>query len=186
MNLLFSKPPLLILQFLDSEEHLDILVNNAGLVQVKRYLTEDGNEMTFQCNHLGHFLLTNLLLSKLKESTAARIVNVSSLAHAKIWTDKDGGKFDLDDLNCENQDYNDGGTTYARSKLANVLFTKELAKRLAPENNHVTTYVLHPGVVETEVRRSKDLPAEQGGNRVFYWFWIFFYPLIKLLFKNPR
>ena len=108
------------------------------------------------------------------------------MAHAQRWTDKFGGKFDLDDLNCENQDYNDGGSTYARSKLANILFTKELAKRLAPENNHVTTYVLHPGVVETEVWRSKDLPAEQGGNRVLYWFWIFFYPLIKLLFKNPR
>ena len=167
-------------QFLNSEEHLDILINNAGLIQMKKCLTEDGNEMTFQSNHLGHFLLTNLLLDKMKESQAARIINVSSDAH-KI-RHCPTGTFDLDDLNYENRDYPEERfmLPYAASKLANILFTKELAKRLGPENNHVTTYTLHPGVIETELWR------DFSSIKIVYLFQIMFYPIIKLCFKNSR
>ncbi|XP_063044883.1 retinol dehydrogenase 12-like [Engraulis encrasicolus] len=126
---------------LATEERLDILINNAGVICPKRQ-TEDGFEMQFGVNHLGHFLLTNRLLPILKKSTPSRVVNVSSLAHEK-------GKINFDDINQE-KDY-DPIKSYQQSKLANVLFSRELAKRL--EGSGVTVYSLHPGVIITEIFR---------------------------------
>jgi NAD(P)-dependent dehydrogenase (short-subunit alcohol dehydrogenase family) len=119
---------------------LDVLLNNAGLILDRRKVTVDGFEATFATNHLSHFLLTNLLLDLLKASGAARVVNVSSQGHR-------AGSVDfLDDLNAERGGYN-GLKVYGNSKLANILFTRALARRL--EGTKVTTNSLHPGAVRT-------------------------------------
>lgn len=104
--------------------------------------TKDGMEMQIGVNHMGHFLLTNLLLDSLKAAAPSRIVVLSSLAH--IW-----GQINKDDLNSE-KGYNKF-KAYSQSKLANVLFTRELAKRL--ENTGVTVNCCHPGVVKTDLGR---------------------------------
>lgn len=127
---------------LATEERLDILINNAGIMSCPKWQTEDGFEMQFGVNHLGHFLLTNCLLDLLKKSSPSRIVNVSSLAHER-------GQIYFDDINQE-KDYQPW-KSYGQSKLANVLFTRELAKRL--QGTGVTTYSLHPGVIRTELGR---------------------------------
>ncbi|KIL50996.1 SDR family oxidoreductase [Jeotgalibacillus campisalis] len=126
--------------FKEKFDHLDVLVNNAGVVSLKRELTEDGFESQLGINHLGHFLLTNLLLEHLKKAEAARIVIVSSGAHK--W-----GKMDFDDPHFE-KGYN-VAKGYGRSKLANILFTKALAKRL--EGTNVTVNAVHPGAVATNL-----------------------------------
>lgn len=118
--------------------HLDVLINNAGGVFDKRKTTVDGLEYTFAFNHLGYFLLTNLLLDLLKASTPSRIINVSSSAEGL-------GKIDFSDLQSEKK-YS-GFPVYSSSKLANVMFTYELAKRL--QGTGVTVNVLHPGRVKT-------------------------------------
>lgn len=105
-------------------------------------LTKDGIELQLGTNHLAHFLLTNLLLPLLKESAPSRIVNVSSIAHTR-------GTINTTDLNSE-RSY-DAGDAYSQSKLANVLFTRELAKRL--QGTGVTANSLHPGIVHTELGR---------------------------------
>lgn len=105
-------------------------------------LTKDGIELQLGTNHMAHFLLTNLLLDHLKQSAPSRIVNVSSLAHVR-------GEIKLADLNSE-QSY-DSGKAYSQSKLANVLFTRELAKKL--KDSGVTVNSLHPGIVHTELGR---------------------------------
>lgn len=125
-----------------TEERLDILINNAGIMMCPQWNTDDGFEMQFGVNHLGHFLLTNLLLDLLKKSTTSRVVNVSSLAH-------ETGKIHFDDVNLE-KNY-DPLVSYKQSKLANVLFTRELAVRL--KGTGVTTYALHPGLIQTELGR---------------------------------
>ncbi|KAG8583665.1 hypothetical protein GDO81_008497 [Engystomops pustulosus] len=107
---------------LKEEHHIDVLINNAAVMRCPHWKTEDGFEMQFGVNHLGHFLLTNLLLDRLKESGQSRIINVSSLAHIV-------GEIDFQDLNWEKKKY-DTKAAYCQSKLANVLFTNELAKRL--------------------------------------------------------
>lgn len=127
-------------QFLDKYDRLDVLVNNAGLMTIKRTETADGVEMMFAVNHLGYFLLTNLLLDTLVASAPARIVNVSSGAH-------EGVVLDFDDLNSRH-DYG-GMKVYGRSKLANIYFTYELARRL--EGTAVTVNALHPGFVATNI-----------------------------------
>ena len=123
---------------------LDVLVNNAGLIRLWRELTVDGLEMTFALNHLAYFLLTNLLLETLKASASARIVSVSSAAHQRC-------KLNFDDLQGE-ANYNPWAA-YQRSKLANILFTRELARRLA--GTGVTVNALHPGFVRTEIFRAE-------------------------------
>ncbi len=125
-----------------STNRLDVLVNNAGLIRTKREVTVDGLEMTFALNHLAYFLLTNLLLDTLKASAPARIVSVSSAAHQ-------GSKINFDDLQGEKK-YS-GWRAYQQSKLANVLFTRELARRL--EGTGVTANALHPGYVRTQIFR---------------------------------
>ena len=117
---------------------IDVLVNNVGGYWNTRHVTVDGLEHTFALNHLAPFLLTDLLLDRLTQSAPARVVNVSSAAHA-------AGRIDFDDLQGE-RNYS-GQRAYSQSKLANVLFTYELAKRLDP--GAVTANVLHPGVVRT-------------------------------------
>jgi len=121
---------------------LHVLVNNAGIYTSKRIVTVDGFESTFATNHLGHFLLTELLVDELKANAPSRIINVSSDAHLS-------GHVDFDDLQGERK-YG-GMKSYAQSKLANVLFTYELAKRL--DGTGVTANCVHPGVVRTNFGR---------------------------------
>jgi retinol dehydrogenase-14 len=124
--------------FKEAYPRLDVLINNAGVFLSKRLTSADGIEMTFAVNHLAYFLLTNLLLDMLKASAPSRIVNVSSGAQSN-------GTIDFDDLQGE-KGY-EGTKAYSQSKLANVLFTYELARRL--EGTGVTANCLHPGAVRT-------------------------------------
>lgn len=128
-------------------ERLDLLVNNAGLVLSDRRETAEGFEMTLGVNHIGHFLLTTLLLGRLRSSAPARIVNLASDAHKGA---RQG--LDFDDLQCANG-YS-GMQAYCRSKLANIYFTQELARRL--ETDDITSYAVHPGVVATGFARDGD------------------------------
>ena len=127
-------------EFEKKHDALHVLVNNAGLANVRRSVTSDGFETTLQVNYLAPFLLTNLLLGLLKRSAPARIVNVSSIGHY-------GGHIDLDDLQLE-RNYR-VMKAYSQSKLALVLFTYELARRL--EGTGVTANCLHPGAVATNI-----------------------------------
>jgi NAD(P)-dependent dehydrogenase (short-subunit alcohol dehydrogenase family) len=117
---------------------IDVLINNAGVLVPTRLLTVDGIETTFATNHLGYFLLTELLLPKLRASAPARIINVASTAHQRA-------SIDWDDIG-HARSYRQF-TAYGQSKLANILFTYELARRL--EGSGVTVNCLHPGVVRT-------------------------------------
>ncbi len=137
-------------EFKRKYRRLDVLINNAGIVQMARRESVDGIEMTLAVNHLAPFLLTNLLLDVLTASAPARIVNVSSALHAQ-------GEIDFDDLQMK-RGYN-GLSAYSNSKLTNVLFTYELARRLA--GTQITVNALHPGGVRT------NLIARNGG--VFKW-----------------
>ncbi len=125
---------------------LEILVNNAGALFVRRQVTVDGYEMTMALNHLNYFLLTNLLLDTIKTSAPARIINVSSDANMR-------GRIDFEDLQGERH-YN-GMRAYSQSKLANVLFTYELARRLA--GTGVTVNAVHPGFVGTGFARNNGI-----------------------------
>lgn len=134
--------------FLKSEPRLDILINNAGIYLQGR--TEDGLGLMFGVNHIGHFLLTNLLLDRLKECEPSRVVVVSSMAH-------NFGKIDFDCLNTHKAlglgtSFMEVLQTYSDSKLCNVLFTYELAKRL--QGTKVTCYSLHPGAINSELARN--------------------------------
>jgi NAD(P)-dependent dehydrogenase (short-subunit alcohol dehydrogenase family) len=133
--------------FLESGRPLHVLVNNAGAIHMEFGVTENGIETTFAVNHLGHFLLTNMLLARMRESGPARIVNVSSEAHKIGYGD---GRIAFDDLMGERQ-YG-GWKAYGQSKLANILFTRELARRLNAAE--VTANALHPGVVASEFGRN--------------------------------
>ncbi|XP_019878446.2 retinol dehydrogenase 13-like [Aethina tumida] len=132
---------------LDTEQRIDLLINNAGVMAIPQSKTVDGFEMQFGTNHLGPFLFTLLLLPRIIRSKPARIVMVSSVAHT-------GGSIDFNDLMYEKRRYGAIGA-YQQSKLANVLFAKELARRLeAAKIDGVTTYSLHPGVIDTELYNS--------------------------------
>lgn len=137
--------------FLKSESRLDLLINNAGLLFGGK--TEEGFGMIFAVNHLGHFLLTMLLLDRLKASGPSRVVTVSSEGHK-------GGKVDFNcltthrDLSLGDNDFQ-LFHKYCHSKLCNILFTTELAKRL--EGTNVTCYSLHPGIIKTEIGRHTGL-----------------------------
>ncbi|MHB1844187.1 MAG: SDR family oxidoreductase [Deltaproteobacteria bacterium] len=119
-------------------DRLHVLVNNAGAVHSRRQTSADGLELTFAVNHLGYFLLTNLLLPKLRASAPSRIVSTASAAHL-------GQRLDFEDLQASNG-YG-SFRAYGRSKLANILFTRELARRL--EGSQVTANCFHPGVVRS-------------------------------------
>ncbi len=124
--------------FIAKYKRLDVLINNAGIYTDKRMNTADGFEYQFGVNHLGHFLLTRLLLGLMKTSSPSRIINVASGAHF-------GGRIDFDDIQSEKK-YS-GWKAYAQAKLANILFTYELTRRLA--GTGITANCLHPGFVNS-------------------------------------
>jgi NAD(P)-dependent dehydrogenase (short-subunit alcohol dehydrogenase family) len=152
-------------------DRLDVLVNNAGGVHKARTVTADGIETTFAVNHLGYFLLTNLLLDLVVKSAPARVVTVASVGHRR-------GTLDFEDLGFERGGYSIM-RAYSRSKLANILFANELARRLA--GSGVTSNSLHPGSVDTNIWSGAPLwakpiiqillrpffiSAEKGGERI--------------------
>ncbi len=132
---------------LEHTPRIDVLVNNAGGVFGKRTLSKDGYEMTFAVNHLAPFLLTHLLVDTLKRGGPSRIVTTASHAHR-------GAKISFDDLQATRK-YSPMGA-YGASKLANILFTRALAKRL--QGTEVTATCLHPGFVRTNFGRNVDMP----------------------------
>jgi retinol dehydrogenase 12 len=136
---------------LERHERIDVLVNNAGLVAGRRRLTADGLELTMAVNHFAPFLLTSLLLERLKESGPARVVTTASDAHR-------GGLLDMSDLNGERRW--SAWSAYGTSKLANILFTRALARRL--EGTGVVANCLHPGVIRTGLARGAPLPIRAG------------------------
>lgn len=147
----------LVADFKAKHDRLDVLVNNAGAFFSEYAETEDGIERQFAINHLGTFLLTNLLLDTIRASAPARIVNVASRAHYR-------GGINFSDLN--HKKYYDGFLlAYSQSKLANVLFTNELARKL--EGTGVITNSLHPGVVGTDIA----LKESKGIYRLGWWIW---------------
>jgi NAD(P)-dependent dehydrogenase (short-subunit alcohol dehydrogenase family) len=149
-------------EFLATGRPLHVLLNNAGVVNLKHELTCDGIETVFAVNHLAYFLLTLLLLDRLKESAPSRIVNVASDAHKF-------GKMDFDDLGGE-RGYR-WMRSYGQSKLANILFTRELARRLA--GSGVTVNCLHPGAVATGLGKNNGAWAQRLIN------------FLGVFFRNP-
>ncbi len=140
--------------FLEEESRLDILVNNAGIIESHGARTEDDFEMIFGVNHLGHFHLTNLLLDRLKEAPSARIVTVSSFVRMYR------GRFNFNMVNkYDTQQLGSMSKTYIESKVANVLFTLGLAKRL--KGTTVTVNALHPGFINSQMAEimSDGIPA---------------------------
>ncbi|KAL0969385.1 hypothetical protein UPYG_G00226360 [Umbra pygmaea] len=135
-------------EIIQEEPRLDVLINNAGIYQCPYTNTEDGFEMQFGVNHLGHFLLTHLLLDLLKRSAPSRVIVVSSKLYKS-------GEINFDDLNSER--HYDKAFAYARSKLANLLFTCELARRL--EGTGVLVNALTPGIVRTNLGRHVSIPV---------------------------
>jgi len=152
------------------ESRVDILVNNAGIMFAPREITEDGQELTMQSCHFGHFLLTSLLVDLLKAAGNARVVNVSSLAHK--WA-KNG--LSWDDLKWENSWSQ--FSVYGEAKLANILFSRELSSRL--QGSGITTYSLHPGAIDTQLSRHfiARLPGFIANH---------FKPLMKNFVKTPE
>uniref|UniRef100_A0A8D8W949 Retinol dehydrogenase 14 n=1 Tax=Cacopsylla melanoneura TaxID=428564 RepID=A0A8D8W949_9HEMI len=147
-----------------SESSIHMLINNAGVMMCPKDQTEDGFELQFGTNHLGHFLFTLLLLPKIIKSAPAKIINLSSLAHER-------GVINFDDVNGE-KTYS-SIKQYQQSKLANVLFTKELAERL--EGKNVNVYAVHPGIVKTELGRYMDDTYFTGARflaRIVFGWWM--------------
>lgn len=154
-----------------SEKRVDVLINNAGVYYVPRSVTEDGHEMQFQANYLGHFLLTLLMLNKMLDdpTVVTRVINVSSVKHNQA--------IDFDDL--------DGAMSYAKNKryaqtkLAQILFTRHLARKFkAAGDTKITVNCLHPGIVLTEIARDFPLTSSRI-VQILTW------PLGKLLLKTP-
>ena len=155
----------------ETEPQIDVLINNAGALFNSRRVTEDGLEMTFALNHLSYFVLTNLLLDRLRATPGARIVSTASDAHKPA-------KLNFDDLQSE-RGYS-GFSMYGRTKLMNILFTRELARRLA--GTDVTANCFHPGFVATRfgdagggllswgigIAKNFALTPEQGAETMIY------------------
>nr|WP_294805447.1 SDR family oxidoreductase [uncultured Nitrososphaera sp.] len=144
-------------EFIDNYDRLHVLVNNAGVFVQKRELTADVIERTFAVNHLAPFLLTNLLLDRLKAGAPSRIVTTSSIAHR-------GAKMDFADLQMS-KSYG-SIRAYGQSKLANILFTRELARRL--QGTGVTANCFHPGAVRTNLVRGSGYGLVWGAASVFF------------------
>jgi NAD(P)-dependent dehydrogenase (short-subunit alcohol dehydrogenase family) len=159
-------------KILAAEPRIDVLVNNAGAMFSRRWVTAEGLEMTFALNHMAYFVLTQALRERLIASAPARIVSTASRAHA-------GARLAFDDLQCS-REYN-GMRAYRRSKLANILFTRELARRLA--GSGVTANCFHPGFVASRfadqaggwsgrafglAKRFFAVPPEQGADTLIF------------------
>jgi NAD(P)-dependent dehydrogenase (short-subunit alcohol dehydrogenase family) len=138
---------------LERFHRLHVLINNAGLILRRRTTTQDGFEATFGVNHLGHFLLTDLLLDRLKASAPARIVVVASVAHT-------GARRGLDFEDLQSERRYRSMDAYSKSKLANVYFTRELARRL--DGTGVTVNAMHPGYVRSDFGRGGDVTGLFG------------------------
>jgi NAD(P)-dependent dehydrogenase (short-subunit alcohol dehydrogenase family) len=138
-----------VARFTARHARLDVLVNNAGVMNTPKGKTVDGFETQFGTNHLGHYLLTELLVPLLTTTPGARVVNLSSCYHDVAQGRE--GHIDFDDLNFERRPY-DGWAAYAQSKLANVLHAQSLARRLGPQG--VTAVSVHPGWVRTALVKS--------------------------------
>jgi len=156
-------------EFTSQEDRLDVLLNNAGIMMTPYSLTKDGFENQFGTNHLGHFALTGMLFKVINATPKSRIVNVSSIAHK-------GGTFDFDDLL-----YSDGKTynpmkAYRRSKIANLLFTYELQRRLSAANRSTIAVAAHPGVSVT------NLANHMTNNLLFK----ILTPLVSLFLHSPK
>ena len=151
---------------------IDYLINNAGIMMCKEDKTQDSFELQFGCNYLGPFLLTHLLMDKLKAAPAARIINLSSISH-------NAGIIHFNNINLVG--IYSPLRAYAQSKLATILWTRELAKRLA--NTNVKTYAVHPGLANTELYTNSDsalvrfssnfgslgfISTEQGAQTILY------------------
>ncbi len=150
-----------VTKFESKYDRLDVLINNAALVPPNRTETVDGIEMQLAVNHLAPFLLTHLLMGLLKKSAPSRIITVSSSVHAQ-------GKINFDDLESKNSYSVNGWMQYCNTKLANIHFTYELARRL--EGTGMTANVLHPGTISTNLQR---------GTKLLQW-------LMKLTFQTPN
>jgi len=147
----------LVDEFKRKYQNLNVLINNAGVMLKKRVLSVDGIEMNFAVHLLAPFLLTNLLLDMLKKSAPSRIINVASAAHKRA-------KIDFDDLQNENKKYR-LFTVYGVSKLAEVLFTYELSRKL--EGIGVTANAIHPGVVNTNLGRDQSKFSQWFARKFF-------------------
>jgi len=157
-------------EFQETKQPLHILVNNAGVNPLRNGspLTEDGFELTLGVNHFGHFLLTNLLLDNLKKSAPSKVIVVASDSYANF-----RGPFDFDDLEGKKVTADSiAQTIYGRSKLANLLFSFELSRRL--EGTGVTVNAVNPGWVSTGITRSAP------------WYMQLFLPIMKLAFRTPQ
>jgi NAD(P)-dependent dehydrogenase (short-subunit alcohol dehydrogenase family) len=133
---------------LNAMDRVDVLINNAGFVAGRRGTTDDGFEEVFAVNHLAPFLLTNLLLDRRKQSAPARVITTSSDAHK-------GNRIPFDDLGAERSYGKLGFERYGQTKLANILFTAELAKRL--QGSGVSAYCFHPGLVASGFNRNNGM-----------------------------
>ncbi|MFC8532187.1 oxidoreductase [Nocardia sp. NPDC057227] len=150
--------------FAESTGDFDVLINNAGLMNIPFSRTTDGFETQFGVNHLGHFALTALLLPKIRD----RVVTVSSVAH------KQAGKLRVDDLNYEHRRYQ-RGAAYSQAKLSNLMFARELQRRLASNGSAVRSYGVHPGVSATELFTRTETPLDLVSK-----------PFIRLVGHSPR
>lgn len=135
-------------EFADTVDEVDVLINNAGVMALPLHRTADGFEMQMGTNHLGHFALTGLLLPKLTD----RVVAMSSLAHL-------GGSVRADDLNWERRRYN-RWVAYGDSKLANLIFARELARRLTAAGSSLRSVVAHPGYTATDLMGHSETPMD--------------------------
>ena len=145
--------------YLAQHDRLDLLINNAGLMAIPRWETEDGFEMQLGVNHLGHFVLTGLLLPALLQTPGSRVVTVSSMANFN-------GSIDFDDLMGE-QSYSRYGA-YSQSKLANVLFAVELQRRLEAAGADTISVAAHPGYADTELQSNTAHYSGSGLEGAFY------------------
>ena len=151
-------------------ESLDLLINNAGVMTTPKATTKDGFELQFGTNHLGHFALTGHLLPLLENTESSRVVTVSSIVH-------NSGRIDFDDLNGDRKRYSKWGF-YAQSKIANLLFSLELARRLETNGSGVRSLASHPGYTATDLQRHSLLwrflnlivamPARRGAESTLY------------------
>lgn len=155
--------------YADNYKRLDVLINNAGVFHARHVTTVDGIEYTFAVNHLAPFLLTNLLLDIIKASAPSRIITTSSVAH------KGAHIVDFDDIQFEKRSYS-GIKAYSQSKLANILFTRELAERLRGSSSGVTANCFHPGGVRTNLAHGSSNP----------WYYRLVWRAAGLFFISPK